>query len=330
VKPWNPVPRVPAHDTLKCPVDAYWWWLVDRTLYCYHTNGAVSFWNPATLRQTALYDAPEGLTTNFIWLEPTPNGRLVWANKQSEIIVWDPAVRRQLARFPWVAAEEKYFTEGPVQEKHITVSPNEKFLVAAAAGKCLTVWDLETFQKIADLPKSAAAVDVLRFSQDLHLVAAGNGDGTVEVWDLTRKELVAAWQAHKQYIKGVAFMPDGKRLVTVSDDATAVLWDIETRHELKAFPRTLNGFGSLAVSPDGQRIAAGTSDGFIKIWNSSTRQEIAGLRAGDGQVFGLQFLWPDGNTLISLTGGEARLWRAPSLEEIAAAEAKGKTEAQRQ
>jgi WD40 repeat protein len=103
-------------------------------------------------------------------------------------------------------------------------------------------------------------------------------------------------------------------------DATAKLWDIETRREVGSFTRTLNAFYSLAISPDGQRIAAGTADGLVKIWISSTGQEIAALRVGDEEVRGLQFLGPEGNTLASLSDTEVRLWRAPSWEEIAAAE----------
>jgi WD40 repeat protein len=240
IKTWNAVPQVHPKEL---PRDAGQWRLGDGMLFCIHTNGAISYWNPLTLRETARYDAPEGLMTNLPTLALTPGGKMVWSNNESEIVVWDLAVRRQLARLPWVAAEQKSFT----------VSPNEKLLVAAAAGKGLSVWDLEKLQEIASLPKSAAGVQVMRFSPDLRLVAAGNEDGTVEVWDLNRKERVADWQAHQRPVTGVAFMPDGKGLVTVSWDANAILWDIETRRELRRFTRTLNAFWSLVISPPTDR-----------------------------------------------------------------------------
>jgi WD40 repeat protein len=312
IKTWNPLPKVRPLDVLEQPPDKGWWRLRDGTLFCTHTNEAISFWDPSTLRQTAQYDAPQEALTNSAWLTLTPRGRLVWASKQNEVVVWDTVVRRQLGRLPWV----------PGEEKCITVLPNEKLVGAAAEGKCLTVWDLKKLQEIATLPKSAAPVYALSFSRDLRLIAAANWNGTVEVWDLSREERVADWQAHRQPVASVAFMLDGKRLVTVGWDATAKLWEIETRRELRSFTRTLNSFWSLAISPDGQRIVAGTWDGRIKMWISSTGQEIATLRVGDDPVpvIGLQFLGPDGNTLASLTGRELRLWRTPSWEEIVAAE----------
>jgi len=123
-------------------------------------------------------------------------------------------------------------------------------------------------------------------------------------------------------------MPDGKRLVTVGWDSAAKLWEVQTQRELRSFGRTLNSFHSLAVSPDGQRIVAGTwGDLLIKIWNPTTGQEVATLKGANDWVHdptdavnSLTFLGPDGNTLISGTFHEVRLWRAPSRAEIEAAE----------
>jgi len=319
IKTWNPAPKVRPLEVLEKPRDARAWWLDNGTLFCIHTKGAISYWNPSTLRQTAQYDEPAEAVTNSASLALTPGGRLVWANHESEIVVWDLVARRQLGRLRCFPGEGKV----------LSVSPDEKLLAAAAEGKCLAVWDLEKMREIATLPKSAAFGPLVRFSRDLHLMAMGNGNGTVEVWDLNRKELLADWQAHQQMVAGVAFMPDGKRLLTVGHDATAKLWDIETRRELMSFTRTLNAFSSVAVSADGQRIAAGTMDGAIKLWIASTGQEIGALRAGHEPVFDLQFVGSDGNDLVSLAeGGEVRLWHAPSWAVIAAGEKRmeGKTQ----
>jgi WD40 repeat protein len=59
IKTWNPLPKVRSPDVLKQPGDASVWRLRDGTLFCYHTNQVISYWDPSTLRQTAQYDAPE-------------------------------------------------------------------------------------------------------------------------------------------------------------------------------------------------------------------------------------------------------------------------------
>jgi WD40 repeat protein len=159
------------------------------------------------------------------------------------------------------------------------------------------------------------------------MLASGNIDGTVEVWDLAHKVPVAEWQAHLQAVAGISFMPDGKRLATGSWDATGKLWDLETRRQTRTFTRTFNSFDSLAVAPDGQRITAGDGDGLIHLWSSTTGLELATLKTDD-DVVGLQFLSTDENTIVSITAKEVRVWRAPSREEIAAAEARVKAGAE--
>jgi WD40 repeat protein len=217
-------------------------------------------------------------------------------------------------------------------------SPDGLLLVAVAAGKGLRLWNLETREEVATLEKSEAAPCRISFATKSEFVAVGNVDGTVEVWNLLRKERVGHWKAHKEAVFGVAFMPDAKRLVTVSEDGSAALWELETQDQIRPFGRTLNAFDSVAVSPDGHRIAAGTWEQGIKIWNAATGQEVATLKGIDDwldpnfpgrsdAVDSLVFLPPDGNTLISGTDHELRLWRAPSWAEIEAAEAKKKAEA---
>jgi WD40 repeat protein len=111
-------------------------------------------------------------------------------------------------------------------------------------------------------------------------------------------------------------MPGGKRLVSVSEDTTASLWEVENHHQVREFARTLNTYFCVAVTPDGQRIAAGTGDGFIRIWDPATGDEMAALKASnDLSIRRLAFL-PDGNTLVSSTAEEVRIWRAPSWAEI--------------
>ncbi len=316
IKTWNPVAQIRPPDLQKLPPDSdtNGWRFWNGKVISIDTNQGISYWNLATPRQTTRYNLPDEAAKSLSY-DLTARGKMAWANHQDEIVVWDAPVQRELGRLPWVAGEGK----------SVSFSPNEKLLVGTAAGKCLTVWDVETLQLVANLPKSAAAVvnvGVLSFTRDLHRLAAGNMDGTVEVWDLGRKERVGEWQAHKAPVWGVALMAGGTQLVTVSMDAAAKLWDVETRRELKSFPRTMNSFWCVAISPDERRIAAGTYDGFIKIWMPSTGQEIASLKSGEDIVYGLQFLGPEGSTLVSVTGEVARYWRAPSLAEIAAVEAK--------
>jgi WD40 repeat protein/serine/threonine protein kinase len=333
---WDGRPRPPKARVLRRPDDARGFAVVSHGIpICRHRNNTFSLWNPLTLRELPEHPALDvGSWDRQIQAALSPGGeRAAFPTGQGLIFLWDVQRERVIARLP-----------GPSGLSFVEFSPDGKFLAAVAAGTSLRLWSVERSGEAATLTSSGAAPWINpTFAANGEAVAVGNDDGTVDVWDLRRKERGANhWKAHNGTVDGVAFMPDGKRLVTVSEDCTAMLWDLgdlETHREVRSFARAQNAFRSVAVSPDGQRIAAGTMGGLIKLWNPTTGQQVGTLKGVNdwmdpnrpGQqdaIYHLAFLPPDGNTLISGTGHEARLWRAPSWEEIAAAErsTEGKTQ----
>ena len=88
----------------------------------------------------------------------------------------------------------------------------------------------------------------------------------------------------------------------------------------------LNGVFGIAFSPDGRRlISASGGREAVKLWDVGTRQELLTL-AGTGSALGGATWSADGDMVLA--GSPWQAWRAPSWEEIAAAEAKEKTETQ--
>jgi WD40 repeat protein/serine/threonine protein kinase len=333
---WDGRPHPPKARVLRRPDDARGFAVVSHGIpICRHRNNTFSLWNPLTLRELPEHPALDvGSWDRQIQAALSPGGeRAAFPTGQGLIFLWDVQRERVIARLP-----------GPSGLSFVEFSPDGKFLAAVAAGTSLRLWSVERFGEVATLTSSGTAPWINpTFAANGEAVAVGNDDGTVDVWDLRRKERGANhWKAHNGTVDGVAFMPDGKRLVTVSEDCTAMLWDLgdlETHRGVRSFGRAQNAFRSVAVSPDGQRIAAGTMGGLIKLWNPTTGQQVGTLKGVNDwmdpnrprqqdAIYDLAFLPPDGNTLISGTGHEARLWCAPSWEEIEAAEksTEGKTQ----
>ena len=78
----------------------------------------------------------------------------------------------------------------------------------------------------------------------------------------------------------------------------------------------------VACSPDGWRLLTGAmGHEAVNIWDLATRRELVRLRGEDHGFYYLEFS-PDGQWLASRnwSPGQLHLWRAPSWEEIAAAE----------
>jgi WD40 repeat protein len=91
----------------------------------------------------------------------------------------------------------------------------------------------------------------------------------------------------------------------------------------------LKGAHTLVFSADGKRLAVGGGDHeAVKLWDTESWQDVFTLE-GQGTGYMDARFSPDGNTLTwGNQSGVLHVWHAPSWEEIAAAEAKEKTESQ--
>jgi WD40 repeat protein len=86
----------------------------------------------------------------------------------------------------------------------------------------------------------------------------------------------------------------------------------------------LNGAFGIAFSPDGRRlISASGGREAVKLWDLGTRQELLTLAGTSFPLFKAR--WSADGDMI-LAGPPWQAWRAPSWEEIHAAEAKEKAE----
>ncbi len=118
-----------------------------------------------------------------------------------------------------------------------------------------------------------------------------------------------------------AFSPNGKLFAAASFIGFAKLWETQTRREVATLSGFRGGVHSVAFSPDSARLAVG-SDGSegIKLWDTQSQMEVLALHSQGGVLFRSAFS-PDGNLLGAMNKlGVLQVWRAPSWDEIAAAE----------
>src|SRR5205814_247945 len=124
----------------------------------------------------------------------------------------------------------------------------------------------------------------------------------VVLWNAKTGEEVRSLQGGGQ---GVAFSPDGKRLASVvtQPDRKIWVWDVQTGREIY----TIKGGGyGITFSPDGKRLASGGM-----IWDAETGEELLALKfRGYGTAFSA-----DGHLLVSVNGGQAKIWDATPLPE---------------
>ena len=130
---------------------------------------------------------------------------------------------------------------------------------------------------------------------------------------------IRIWMQENHY--GIAFSADSKLFAVTSDSGARYtkVWDTAGKREVAR----LGGGHSVAFSPDGRRLAiGGGGEKAVVVWDLESRRQLVAL-AGEGSIFDGVGFSPDGNVIGARNSrGDVYLWRVPTFEEIAAAEAR--------
>jgi WD40 repeat protein len=116
--------------------------------------------------------------------------------------------------------------------------------------------------------------------------------------------------------------PDGRIVAVPTSDGSTKLFDAQTGAVTATFAGALLGNHSVGFSPDNQRLAIG-SDGMeaVQVWDTNLEQALLTLE-GQGSQFARTEFSRDGRFLGSRGRKGLHVRRAPSWDEIAAAESK--------
>jgi WD40 repeat protein len=245
----------------------------------------------------------------------SPDGRWLAAGDiTGNITVWDWPARRAVTRFalPFEWCGRLSFSRGGRFLLAVTILHNHK-----ANWRILRTEDWQDVPLPDLLWKDLVSAVV---SPDERRLATGYENGAVRLWRFPTGQLDFACTNHAKRVVVVLFSPDGRTLITSGDDDQVRFWDVAARWELGPYPGLAGGYGA-AFSADGRRLVTGPGGrDAVKLWDLATRRELLSLHAQGQYFFGFGFA-PDGDTLMAISlDGHVHLWRAPSWEEIGAAE----------
>ena len=226
-----------------------------------------------------------------------------------------------------------------ISGRWVQFSSDGKYLAGLKkAGNSLTLWDVNTGEKIKELDGVMASGRNLVFSPQGHCFRLGCTPDpeydTIELWDEEKR----ASFTHSAHVDTVAMSPDGMCLATGGRDKTVKLWHVETQQCFQTLSGHIGRIVSLAFSPDGTRLvsgggdnsemrkhADGTTSSFsdgdspvdrtAKVWEVATGENIATLE-NSGMVRGVAFS-PDGKCLATGTTKTVTLWCTKTWQPIA-------------
>ena len=237
---------------------------------------------------------------------------LAAGSKQGRIRVWDLPQRALL----------RDWTNGISPQPCAFLRDGQRLVTVDRGDGIHREWDLATWKETQSWRQAG---DLLwscnpAFSPDERWCLTLNYGGTGLIRDMTTSSDRDA-SLSVQHVMGATFSPDGKLFAAATDLGPAKLFETAKFQEIATLRGVFQGICSVAFSPDSKRLALGGGGiEAIKLWNVESLQELLTLE-GEGSFFYRTTFSPDGNVLGSMNEqGVLHLWRAPSWDEIDAAE----------
>jgi WD40 repeat protein len=258
----------------------------------------------------------------------SPAGTLLAAaNGDGTILLWDVRQRRPLVGPP------SGLPGGLFTATSVAFSPDGKTLAFGGCtsspleGACdnggFQLWSIARRQFLGPLWQRQAGewVSSIALSPNGALLAAGQGDGSIDVWDMAHMRLLGPpLRGTVAAVQSLAFSHDGKSLASGGLDHTIRLWDVA---RLQPLGPPLTGhtgpISGLSFSRTGATLASGSGDGTIRLWDFSgapplgyrlTDPTVAAMTADTGDKF-TDIIYSPGGPLfvsVSFSGGAIQSW----------------------
>jgi len=196
-------------------------------------------------------------------------------------------------------------------------------LALAATQDYLGVWNVETGRSVVSIRETEASPIFAVGGRVLVVTVRTGIDHEIRFYDLTHADQAPRRVAGRHGGTELAVSPDGGLVASSTEGGEVRLFDPAKGELIDTLPWHLNAAYGIDFSADGRRlISAHGGWDAVKLWDVNTRQELLNL-SGIGS--GLSARWSaDGDVIIA--GAPWQVWRAPSWDEIAMAEAKDKAE----
>jgi WD40 repeat protein len=203
-------------------------------------------------------------------------------------------------------------------------SENGSYLAALRrGGNFLRVWNVETGEIIVSSGGEQIRDAIFAARDQVLVVIVEKGrtrDHELVFYDLRHAHDAPRRVAGRTASWHLAVSPDGGLVAASTQGGQVRLFDPGKGELVDVLHGHLNSAFGVAFSPDGRRLISGAGGReAVKLWDVGTHQELLTL-GGTGSILDGVRWSADGDVILA--GSPWQSWRAPSWEEIAAAEGK--------
>lgn len=149
-------------------------------------------------------------------------------------------------------------------------SPDGSTLAAASFDRLISLWDVQTGLKRADLKGHTHSVTALAWSADSRTLATGSRDGRVCFWPLAEQDQPCQiLPGNRIDIWDLAWFPTFPYLAVALADNTILVWDVVAVKLHALFKAHTSMIRRIVCAPDGQLLASISDDKTMRLWDQS-------------------------------------------------------------
>ena len=208
------------------------------------------------------------------------------------------------------------FTDG--QPWDLKFSRSGKLLLAAgghgAKSGAVTLWNVETGERVATVGKEYDAVLAADISPDQTHVALGGPDRLVKIYSTKTGELEHKMKKHTDWVTALAFSPNGEMLASADRNGGLTAWDADNGQELFTTAGHKGAVTSLSWRGDSKLVASSSEDGTVKLWESAEGKQAKTWNAHNGGALCVAYS-RDGKLVTCGRDGSVATWNAEGVKQ---------------
>lgn len=241
-------------------------------------------------------------------LAASPWAPLVAVAGQKQVLLFNSTNQALLGVLPF----------GDGQPLDVRFSRSGKVLVVAgghgAKVGSVTLWNVETGERIASIGKEYDAVLTADLSADQSRVALGGTDRLVKIYSTKSGELEHKIKKHTDWVTAVAFSPNGEMLASGDRNGGVTVWDAESGQELFTTAGHKSAVTSLSWRSDSKLVASSSEDGSVTLWESSEGKQAKTWVAHKGGAMAVAYS-RDGRFVTCGRDGTVITWGADGAKQ---------------
>ena len=253
-------------------------------------------------RGVKLWDVNTGRDVANIPVKPSSHVRLVSFSPDGRTLAYRVSQEKFTRLWDVTTQTQTGIIENPSVEDW-AFSPDGKIL-ASAAGRIITLWDVVTGQPIATLEGPVRSVHHITYSPDGNTLASVSLDRTIRLWDIATHQNIETFNGTSY----AAFSPDGTMLVFRSNGSGVKVWNLITRDLA-----IIDGNDFMAFLPDSSMMLLRSSPrGSVSVWDAKTSTSITTLDSVIFEDRKRPIFSPDGKTL-AIMGQDSTILFEPEV-----------------